>query len=90
MEHRALPSWNHATLPLDKTTWQRKRKHHQHLTEQIGVEHFKAQLSGVMALLRASPNKRVFESLFQRAYGEQLRRTQGRFPFTDDLPEMPD
>jgi len=76
--------------PANRETWQRKRRHHQHLTEQIGVEHFKAQLSGVMALLRASPNKRVFESLFQRAYGEQMRRGQGRFPFMDDLPDMPE
>jgi hypothetical protein len=74
--------------PANRATWQRKRKHHQHLTEQYGVEHFKAQLSGVMALLRASSNKRVFESLFQRAYGEQIR--QGRFPFMDELPDMPD
>jgi len=76
--------------PANRETWQRKRKHHQHLTEEIGIEHFKAQLSGVMALLRASPNKRIFESLFQRAYGEQLRKGQGRFPFMDDLPDMPD
>jgi hypothetical protein len=76
--------------PANRETWQRKRKHHQHLTEQIGVEHFKAQLSGVMALLRASPNKRVFESLFQRAYGDRIRKGQGRFPFMDDLPDMPE
>jgi hypothetical protein len=74
--------------PPNRQTWQRKRRHHQHLTKQIGVEHFKAQLSGVMALLRASPNKRVFESLFQRAYGEQMR--QSRFPFMDELPDMPE
>ncbi|MFQ5953769.1 MAG: P63C domain-containing protein, partial [Kiloniellales bacterium] len=74
--------------PANKKTWQRKRKHHQHLKEQVGVEHFKAQLSGVMALLRASPNKQIFERLFQRAYGEQIR--QGSFAFMDDLPEMPD
>jgi hypothetical protein len=41
-------------------------------------------LSGVMALLRASPNKRVFMSLFQRAYGKQQRLDLG-----DDLPDMP-
>lgn len=74
--------------PADKTTWQRRKRHHQHLTAQIGVEHFKGQLSGVMALLRASPNKRVFESLFQRAYGTPP--SQSRFPFMDDLPDMPD
>jgi|RhiMethySRZTD1v2_1073278.scaffolds.fasta_scaffold2004729_2 hypothetical protein len=37
-----------------------------------------------MALLRASPNKRVFMSLFQRAYGKQQRLDLG-----DDLPDMP-
>lgn len=74
--------------PANKKTWQRKHKHHQHLTDKIGVEHFKAQLSGVMALLRASPNKLIFERLFQRAYGEQIR--QGSFAFMDDLPDMPD
>lgn len=65
-----------------------KLKHFQHLTEELGIEHFKAQLSGVMALLRASPNKLIFERLFQRAYGEQMRQRQ--FPFMDDLPEMPE
>jgi hypothetical protein len=70
--------------PPDKKTWQRKAKHHSHLTKEIGLEHFKAQLSGVMALLRASPNKRVFMSLFERAYGRQGRLDLG------DLPEMPE
>ncbi len=32
--------------------------------------------------------RRVFEGLFQRAYGEEIR--QRWFPFMDDLPEMPD
>jgi hypothetical protein len=59
--------------PANPVTWRRKRKHFQHLTEKIGIEHFKGQLAGVMALLRASPNKRVFMSLFERAYGKQKR-----------------
>ncbi len=65
-----LPKLDELNPPNEK--WQRKRKHFQHLTEGIGLEHFRAQLSGVMALLRASPNKRVFLSLFERAYGKQM------------------
>jgi P63C domain-containing protein len=52
--------------------WQRKRRHHSYLTEGVGLQHFKAQLAGVMALLRASPNRHVFMSLFNRAFGKQL------------------
>jgi P63C domain len=52
--------------------YQRKRKHFQHLTEGQGLQHFKQQLSAVMALLRASPNKRIFMTLFNRAFGKQL------------------
>jgi len=55
--------------PADQK-WQRKHRHHTFLTSGIGLEHFKAQLSGVMALLRASPNKRVFTTLYERAYGD--------------------
>jgi hypothetical protein len=74
--------------PADRRNWQRKKRHHQHLSPEIGTEHFRAQLSGVMALLRASPNKRVFESLFQRAYGTPPK--QGYLPFMDDLPDIPE
>jgi hypothetical protein len=52
--------------------WQRRRKHHSYLTEGVGLQHFKAQLAGVGALLRASTNKRVFMGLFNRAFGKQL------------------
>jgi hypothetical protein len=58
--------------------YQRRRKHFQHLTEGIGLQHFKAQLSAVMALLRASPNKRIFMTLFNRAFGDQ--KQLGLFP----------
>jgi hypothetical protein len=51
--------------------YQRKRKFFQHLTPEVGLQHFRTQLAGVMALLRASPNKRIFLSLFNRAYGSQ-------------------
>lgn len=52
--------------------WQRKHRHHQLLTDSIGLEHFKSQLVGVMALLRASSNKDEFFRLYKRAYGGQL------------------
>lgn len=64
---------------LDKTNpanenYQRKRKHFQHLTPEIGKNHLQSQLAGVMALLRASPSKKpdVFKALFRRAYGDQM------------------
>ena len=64
------------------SSWQRRRKHHQFLTEEMGLEHFKAQLSGVMALMRASASKDEFERLFQRAYG--TAQLQGEFRFELD------
>lgn len=56
--------------------WQRKQRHHQLLTEGIGVEHFKSQLVGIMTLLRASSGKGEFLRLYRRAYGDQ-----GEFDF---------
>ena len=53
--------------------YQRKKKHFQNLTPEVGLNHFKTQLAGVMALLRASPsnNPKAFMTLFKRAYGDQ-------------------
>ena len=68
------------------SNWQRRRKHHQFLTQEMGLEHFKAQLSGTMALMRASSNKKEFERLFQRAYG--TASLQGEFQFELDEPEQ--
>jgi hypothetical protein len=66
-----LPELDRLNPPNSK--WQRKRRHHQHLTENTGLEHFKSQLSGVMALLRATPdnNRHFFWTLYERAYGKQ-------------------
>ena len=60
-----------ARNPSDKN-WQRRVRHHQLLTEGLGLEHFKGQLSGVMALLRAATSKAEFYRLYDRAYGGQL------------------
>lgn len=57
--------------PADEN-WQRPHKHHQFLTDAIGIDHFRSQISGVMALLRAAKTKEEFRSLFERAYGTQL------------------
>jgi P63C domain len=53
--------------------YQRKKKHFQNLTKDVGIPHMQGQLSGVMALLRATPSKSPaqFETLFKRAYGDQ-------------------
>jgi hypothetical protein len=65
--------------PANKTTWQRKGRHHSYLTLETGLEHFKGQLSGTMALLRATPDndRRMFLRLFDRAYGKQKRLDLG-------------
>ena len=59
--------------PSKGANYQRDKKHFQHLSKEVGVPHFKGQLSGTMALLRASPsaNPKAFENLFKRAYGNQ-------------------
>jgi hypothetical protein len=61
--------------PADKRTWQRKKRHHSYLTPETGLEHFKGQLAGTMALLRATPdnNRQMCTRLFDRAYGKQKR-----------------
>ena len=65
--------------------WQRRKKHHQFLTKEMGLEHFKTQIAGVMALMRASTNKDEFERLFQRAYTSAP--IQGEFQFELEEPE---
>ena len=59
--------------------YQRKHRHHQFLTDKIGLEHFKTQVVSVMTLLRASPDKKTFQVLLERVFGEQMR-----FAFDDD------
>jgi hypothetical protein len=53
--------------------WQRRRKHFQHLTPDIGLPHFNTQLASVMTLARAARDKREFERLFERAFGQTLQ-----------------
>jgi hypothetical protein len=81
-----LPKLDELNPPVSRgKSWQRKRKHFQHLTIEIGVEQFRGQVSGVMALLRASPNKAVFERLFERAYGRQEKIKLKNLPLFPEL-----
>ena len=53
----------------------RKQKHHQWLTEDMGVPALSQHLTGVMALMRAAPNYELFKRMLARAFpkpGEQL------------------
>lgn len=53
----------------------RKRKHHQHLTEDTGIPHLDRQIAGVTMLMRVSTSKVMFEELLARAtpkQGEQI------------------
>jgi len=53
----------------------RKQKHHQWLTEDIGLPSLSHHLTGVMALMRAASNYEVFKRMLVRAFpkpGEQL------------------
>ena len=64
--------------------YQRKKKLHQFLSPEMGLEHFKSQMTGTMALMRASTSKREFERLFARSYGKAIQ--QGEFHFELDEP----
>ena len=46
----------------------RKHKHYQFLTEDIGDPHLEKQVASVTTLMRASPNKKVFDILFANAF----------------------
>jgi hypothetical protein len=49
----------------------RRHRFHQLLTEDIGHPHLSNQITAVVTLMKASPNWRVFERLFARAFGQQ-------------------
>ena len=49
-------------------TGRRKQKHHQWLTEDIGLPALNQHLIGVIALMRAAPNWNVFKRMLVRAY----------------------
>ena len=48
--------------------WQRRHRHHQWLTNNIGNPHLEKQVAIVTTLMRVASNWRSFERLFQRAF----------------------
>ena len=59
--------------------WQRKHKHSQFLTTDIGNPHLEKQVAVVTTLMKISPNKRIFERHFARAFPSGPE--QGEFEF---------
>jgi hypothetical protein len=49
----------------------RKHKHHQFLTPQQGLDHFRSQVITIMTVLRISSNKQEFKSHLRRLYDPQ-------------------
>ncbi|MEN6625637.1 MAG: P63C domain-containing protein [Candidatus Sumerlaeia bacterium] len=54
---------------------QRRHRHHQLLTEDIGNPHLEKQVASVTTLMRASPNWSFFKRLFIRAFPRQSGQT---------------
>lgn len=57
--------------PTDRN-YRRKRKHHQHLSDKQGLDHFRSQVITMMTVLRISSNKAEFKRNLNKLYGEQL------------------
>jgi hypothetical protein len=55
--------------------WQRKHKHFQLLTSDIGNPHLEKQVAVVTTLMRISPNWRAFERHFSRAFPSGVEQT---------------
>ncbi|MCH2449241.1 MAG: P63C domain-containing protein [Gracilimonas sp.] len=51
-----------------KINGHRKDRHHQYLTEDFGHPKLKEHITGVIALMKASPNWKSFQRLLQRVY----------------------
>jgi len=62
--------------------WQRKHKHSQFLTTDIGNPHLEKQVAITTTLMKISPNKRIFERHFSRAFPSGP--DQGEFEFMND------
>jgi len=52
--------------------YQRKHRHHQFLTEKLGLDHFRTQVITVMTLLRISKNKTEFNRHLESYFGSQM------------------
>ncbi|MEM9731971.1 MAG: P63C domain-containing protein [Pseudomonadota bacterium] len=56
--------------PADEK-YRRKKKHHQYLTENQGLDHFRSQIITIMTLLRVSKSKSEFWRNVDRLYSDQ-------------------
>lgn len=65
----------------------RSSRHHQWLTTDHGVPELKSHLSGVIALMKASPNWRSFQTLLNRVYPKA--NSQLVLQWLDEEREMP-
>ena len=63
--------------------WQRKHKHFQYLTEDVGEPHVDKQLAAVTALLKISDKPEEFDEHFRRAFAKTY---QNRLPFGTPKP----
>ena len=62
----------HELNPADKKG-ARKKRLHQFLNEELGIRALRNRIGKVTALLQVSPNKRKFDSNFQRMESKQMR-----------------
>ncbi len=62
---------------------QRRHRHHQFLTEDIGNPHLEKQLVAVTTLMRAAPNWTNFERMFKRAFPDR----QGELALIEKEPD---
>jgi hypothetical protein len=65
---------------------QRRHKHYQFLTEDVGDPHLTKQVAIVTTLMKISPNWRTFKSLFERAFADPYTGTQGEL-FSEEEEE---
>jgi hypothetical protein len=54
--------------PIVENKNYRRRRHHQYLTKDLGIQHLDKQITSVIALMKASNNWNEFEVLFNRAF----------------------
>lgn len=67
--------------PDDK--WQRRHKHHQWLTEDIGDPHLEKQVAVVTTLMKISPDWRIFKRNFARAFSSEPEQLE-MFPLEEE------
>ena len=51
----------------------RKNRHHQHLTNEVGLPNLRAQIWQTIAVLKTSSNKRKFESKYKKMMGQSYQ-----------------